>query len=144
MSSVHGRESLSPRFTFGERSWPLFADNRSSGVPYVRDKSRSLGFSLGAKFSSPLKSPVFFMDGAEQECSGYILSSASFLLGRCLATQSRDAACCLLVAQPFRGLMTTQQRRRLGIVSELVLGGRGMGCSLCRPPRSRLTLMASR
>ncbi len=50
----------------------------------------------------------------------------------------------LPVAQPFRGLMTTQQRRRLGIVSELVLGGRGMGCSLCRPPRSRLTLMASR
>ena len=81
MSSVHGRESLSPRFTFGERSWSLFADNRSSGIPDAEDRSRSLGFSLGANFSSPLKSPVFFMDGAEQECSGYILSSASGMPG---------------------------------------------------------------
>ena len=48
------------------------------GVMYdAKDKSRSLGFSPGTNFSSPLKSAVFFlMNGAEQECSGYILSSA--------------------------------------------------------------------
>jgi hypothetical protein len=40
-------------------------------------KTRRLGFSTGTNFPSPLKSPVFFMDGAEQECSGYLLLSAS-------------------------------------------------------------------
>ena len=56
----------------------LFANPRSLGIPDARDKSRSLGFSPGTNFSSPLKSQLFFMDGAEQECSGYILCSASF------------------------------------------------------------------
>jgi hypothetical protein len=32
------------------------------------------------------------MDGAEQECSGYILSSASFLLGRLLHKQTHNTA----------------------------------------------------
>ena len=48
------------------------------GIFDARDKSRSLGFSPGTNFLSPLKYPLFFMDGAEQECSGYILCSASF------------------------------------------------------------------
>ena len=55
----------------------LCVRQRRPGRNDARDKSRSLGFSPGTNFSSPLKSPVFFMDGAEQECSGYILSSAS-------------------------------------------------------------------
>ena len=70
----------------------LFALNRSPGIPDARDKTRSLGFSPGTNFWSSLKSPVFFMDGAEQECSGYILSSASFLPGRLLPTQSPNTA----------------------------------------------------
>jgi hypothetical protein len=38
----------------------LFTHNRSPGIPDARDKSRSLGFSPGTNFASPLKSPVFF------------------------------------------------------------------------------------
>ena|GEM_PF-3446528 len=57
----------------------------------AEDTSRSLGFSPGTKFSSPLKSPVFFegwgragMLGLHfwpscQECSGYLFASASEL-----------------------------------------------------------------
>ena len=71
-------------------------------------KCRSLGFSPGTNFSSPLKSPVFFMDGAEQECSGYILSSASYLPGRPYAHTISRRRERLPVAQPFRGLITSR------------------------------------
>jgi hypothetical protein len=68
------------------------------------------------------------MDGAEQECSGYILSSASFLPGHLLFTQNRfavhshhgPAIPCADACEASRGL---------GIVTELVLGGRSMGFS---------------
>ena len=55
-------------------AWWLCVGKRRPGRNDARDKSRSLGFSPGTNFSSALKSPVFLMDGAEQECSGYILS----------------------------------------------------------------------
>ena len=48
--------------------------NRRPGRNDASDKSRSLGFSPGTNLESPLKSPVFLKDGAEQECSGYILA----------------------------------------------------------------------
>ena len=61
---------------------------RRPGRNDARDESRSLGFSSGTNFSSPLKSPVFLMDGAEQECSGYILSLASGMLGLRLSAEN--------------------------------------------------------
>ena len=52
-------------------SYLFCVGQRQPGRNDAEDKSRSLGFSPGAHFSSPLKSQCFLKDGAEQECSGY-------------------------------------------------------------------------
>ncbi|MEY4186214.1 MAG: hypothetical protein RIT02_1248 [Planctomycetota bacterium] len=74
-----------PAFPSRRYSKPAAANPGSPGIParlyFKHPNPGSLGLSPGANFSSSLKSPVFFGDGAEQECSGYLLSLASGMPG---------------------------------------------------------------
>jgi len=81
------------------------------------DKSRSLGFSPGTNFWSPLKSPVFFKGmgpsrnaratfcPSRQECSGYLLSSVSGMLGRMVGLLRKQCCGCgtFLIVVPGPG-----------------------------------------
>ena len=114
----------------------LFAQNRRPGIPDARDKSRSLGFSPGTNFSSPLKSPVFFDERGRAGMLG-LHFVPRVIPARPPPTHTKPTTRPTFARRstnPYTDYHSTN--KSLGIITALLLRSRNMGFSPCHPPRS--------